>query len=134
MIVFRATLDAMRSSRDEWKEIAARMDTRASVAEEQGKAWQALFNAERERCDRLTEKLLTLKQQGFTTATERQALPAPAQSAIDLAIEEKAGNNRALARYLSKQAAAMQQAKLSEDEIVAKLTKWRDPDADEAST
>jgi hypothetical protein len=64
----------------------------------------------------------------------RQALPAPAQSAIDLAIEEMAGNNRALARYLSKQAAAMQQAKLSEDEIVAKLTKWRDPDADEAST
>lgn len=107
----------------------AQRDQLSAAAE----SWKALYEAERVRNDRLVEKLLTLKQQGFTTATERAALPAPAQSAIDLAIEEKAGNNRALARYLSKQAAAMQRAHKSEDEIVAALTQWKDPDADEAT-
>jgi hypothetical protein len=105
----------------------------AHAAEERAKSYEALFSAEVMKRDALIEKLLTLKQQGYTTATERQTLPAPPPSRIEEVIIEKAGSNGALRRHLSRWAAQRQAMKVPDDEIVDALVNWKDPDADEAS-
>lgn len=111
----------------------ALLDAGATVrdqAEARAKNWQGLYEAERVRCDRLVEKLLTLKQSGFTTATERQA-PAPVPpSKLDDAIAEKAGPNAALRRHLTRWAAQRQSMNVPEDEIADALLNWRDPDSE----
>lgn len=96
--------------------------------------WKAMFDAERIRNDGLVQKLLDLKQQGFTSAAQRVSTPAVMPSKIEDAINEKAGTNGALRRHLSRWAAQQQATNKSEDAIVEALTEWRDPDGDEAET
>jgi hypothetical protein len=108
----------------------------AGLAREQESSatWKALFDAERLRNDGLVQELLDLKQQGFTSATQRVSVPAAMPSKIEDAINEKAGTNGALRRHLSRWAAQQQATNKSEDAIVEALTEWRDPDGDEAET
>lgn len=138
--VSRARFDLLSHNYEHAREtcVAYRVQIGALEAEldretEASKSWQALFEAERIRNDGLVQKLLDLKQQGFTTAAQRQQLPPVEPSRVELAIQEKAGTNRALSRYLTNVAHAMERARKSEDEIVEAVTVWRDPDADEAS-
>jgi hypothetical protein len=99
-------------------------------ADESRDSWKALYDGERERNDRLVEKLLNMKQQGFQTAADRQALPAQPQSKIEDAISERAGSNGALRRHLSRWAAQRQAMNIPEEDILDALVKWRDPDED----
>lgn len=101
-------------------------------ARSQSANWKALFDAERIRCEALTEKLVNMKQQGFSTAAERQALPPRPPSRIDEAIAEKAGANGSLRRHLTRWASQRQAMNVPDDEIVDALLNWKDPDADEA--
>jgi hypothetical protein len=114
-----------------WKSAQDLVEGRARTAEQQSASWRALFEAERERCERLTTQLLAMKQQGFQTATERVAPTPQPPSKTEEAIQSKAGNNTALRRHLSNVAAGMQRAQKPDDEIVKALTDWNTGD-DEA--
>jgi hypothetical protein len=95
-------------------------------------SFKTLWEAERLRNERLVEKLLAMKQQGFQTATERQMpTPLPA-SRIDMAIDDRAGSNAALRRHLYRWAAGQQASKVSEDVIVDRLTTWQSDEGAEA--
>lgn len=112
--------DRLRGERDE--------------ARSQTANWKALFDAERLRTEGLTQRLLDMKRDGFTTATQRQALPAAAPSRVELAIIERSGNDRRLLRYLTSVVAGMERARKTEDEIYEAVTKWRDPDEEVDAT
>lgn len=124
--VSRARFDLLTHNTERFHEIA-------KAADERARSWQALYESERIRSDRLVAQLLTMKQAGFQTATERQALPVQSPSRIDEIITEKAGANSALRRHLSRWAAQRQAMNVPEDEIADALVNWRDPDAEEVT-
>jgi hypothetical protein len=102
------------------------------ASEARADSWKAMYDAERVRNERLVEKLLAMKQTGFTTATDRQATPAQPPSKIEDAITERAGGNGALRRHLSRWAAQRQSMNVPEEEILDALMKWKDPDSEGA--
>lgn len=119
--VSRARLDMALHNLEEMRKLA-------HAADERAKSWESLWSAEVLKRDALIEKVFTMKQQGFTTATERQALPAAQPSRIEETIAERAGTNSALRRHLHRWAAQKQAMNVNEDEILDALINWRDPD------
>lgn len=117
--VLQRANDRLRGERDE---------ARSQVA-----SWKALFDAERIRCEGLTEKLLQMKQQGFSTAVQRQAEPVKEPSRIEATIAERAGTNSALRRHLTRWATQRQEMRVPEDEIVDALTHWKTAEDDAAA-
>lgn len=111
----------------------ARLDLLLHNAEQmhqQAKTWQAMYEAEHARNERLVEKLIAMKKEGFATAAERTPVEQPKASPVDAVIAERAGGDPNLRRYLARYAQKELAKGRSPEQVMQGVANWSDPDED----
>ncbi len=83
------------------------------------------------RYDALLDKYHALRLQGANAAPIFQPVIAKEPSAIDFAINEKAGSNHRLKLYLTGYAARERAANTGDADIVDRISNWTNGDSDE---
>jgi ParB-like chromosome segregation protein Spo0J len=122
-MTFRWPFMSRRSHEEVIQELKAAMTERIQHSDR-------LLVSERERSWALSTQMVTMQKEGFRIVHPQAPRVAAVPSPTDEAIAERAGTNTALRRHLTKQRDALRQRGLKDDEIIEKLTQWKDPDED----